>query len=114
MKNIDERIEELLGQLGKTKEDLARELEDLQKWLKSTKYNGAEGVVSLEYMFYKKEMFRNRVNDVANYASEMNIRLTDEEIKEVATRFLNKYDCNATENDQIEYLIEKIVTEREK
>lgn len=64
-------------------------------------------------MFYKYQNFKNRVTDVKNHATEMEIEISDEEAEEVTTRFLNKYDCNATENDQIEYLIEKVVKKRE-
>lgn len=110
---VDETINQLLKQLGKNKEDLVRELVEIKKWFKTTKYSGLEELVSLGYMFYKYQNFKNRVTDVKNHATEMEIEISDEEAEEVTTRFLNKYDCNATENDQIEYLIEKVVKERE-
>ena len=113
MENIDKRTEELLGQLGKTKEDLVRELEELNEWMETTKYNhGLNGIkefVSLGYLFYKRKVFEYRVEDVKNRAKDWDYEISNEEAEEVVILLQEIYDCNLSENDQIESCIKTVM-----
>lgn len=113
MENIDKRIEELLSQLGKTKEDLVRELDELNEWMKTTNYRngitGMEGFVSLGYMFYKKKVFEGKVDDVLNRADDWGYDISWEEAEEVVILLQEIYDCNLSENDQIENCIKTVI-----
>ena len=112
-KTLDITLEELLNKLGKTKEDLVMELDELNKWMETTNYRhgftGMEGLVSLGYMFYKKKVFEGRVDDVLNRADDWGYDISWEEAEEVVIRI---YDCNLSENDQIENCIKTVMQKR--
>ena len=113
MENIDKRIEELLSQLGKTKEDLVRELDELNEWMKTTNYRngitGMEGFVSLGYMFYKKKVFEGKVDDVLNRADDWGYDISWEDAEKVVILLQETYACNLSENDQIENCIKTVI-----
>lgn len=114
-KDIDKRIEELLSQLGKTKADLAKELEELIKWSKQRCYlksfNEFSDIVSLEYMLFLKWQFEARVEDAYNHAENLNYKISKQEAEYIAFKFISKNDCNISENEQFDNLVEEIVAE---
>ena len=112
-KTLDITFDELLNKLGKTKEDLVRELEELDEWMKTTNYRndftGMEGFVSLGYMFYRKKVFEGKVDDVLNRADDWGYDISWEEAEEVVILLQEIYDCNLIENDQIENCIKTVI-----
>lgn len=55
--DIDKKIEELLGQLGKTKENLARELEELYQYVESQEHRYLD-LLTLQRMFSENRASR--------------------------------------------------------
>lgn len=112
-KTLDITLDELLKKLGKTKEDLVMELDELNKWMETTNYRhgftGMERFVSLGYMFYKKKIFEGKVDDVLNRADDGGYDISWEEAEEVVILFQGIYDCNLSENDQIENCIKTVI-----
>lgn len=104
MKNIDERIEGLLVQLGKTKEDLARELEELYQYVESQEH-GYLDQITLQRMFSEKQGFENRMEDARWHAEFLGYELSDNELTRIVRRFEAKYDCDIDESSQWETLI---------
>lgn len=111
MKNIDERIEGLLGQLGKTKEDLARELEELYQYVESQEH-GYLDQITLQRMFSVKQGFENRMEDARWHTEFLGYKLSDNELTGIVRRFEAKYDCNIDESSQWENLINTYVNNR--
>ena len=112
-KTLDITLDELLNKLGKTKEDLVRELEELDEWMETTNYRngftGMEGFVSLCYMFYKKKVFEGKVDDVLNRADDWGYDISWEDAEKVVILLQETYDCNLSENDQIENCIKIVI-----
>lgn len=112
-KTLDITLDELLNKLGKTKKDLVMELDELNKWMETTNYRhgltGMKGFVSLGYMFYKKKVFEGKVDDVLNRADDWGYDINWEEAEEVVILFQRIYDCNLSENDQIENCIKTVI-----
>ena len=96
-KTLDITLDELLNKLGKTKEDLVMELDELNKWMETTNYRhgftGMERFVSL----------------VLNRADDWGYDISLEEAEEVVILFQGIYDCNLSENDQIENCIKTVI-----
>ena len=108
MENIDKRIEELLGQFGKTKEDLVRGLEELNEYVKSQDH-GYLDQLSLERMFSIKQDFENKMEDARCHAEYLGYQLSDNELAGIVRRFEAKYDCDIDENSQWDILINTYV-----
>ncbi|HAU84614.1 MAG TPA: hypothetical protein DCW90_03625 [Lachnospiraceae bacterium] len=104
MENINKRIEELLSKLGKTKEDLARELENLNQYIESQDH-GYLDQLSLERMFSVKQDFENKMEDARCHAEYLGYQLSDDELARIVRRFEAKYDCDIDENSQWDILI---------
>ena len=109
-KTLDITLDELLNKLGKTKEDLVMELDELNKWMEITNYRhgftGMEGFVSLGYMFYKKKVFEGKVDDVLNRADDWGYDISWEEAEEVVILLQETYDCTiSVYRAAVDYLI---------
>ena len=109
--DIDKKIEELLGQLGKTKENLARELEELYQFVESQEHRYLD-LLTLQRMFSEKQGFENRMEDARWHAEFLGYELSDNELTRIVRRFEAKYDCDIDESSQWETLINTYVNNR--
>ena len=110
MVKID-KVEYLLTKFGKTKADLIKELSELNKYIEE-KEHGDLKFFTLQRMFNCKQEDENRIQDVKCRAEHLGYELSEEEIKIIVYRFLNKFDCTIDEDTQIEYQIERFVREK--
>lgn len=55
---------------------------------------------------YRKRELQYRIQDAKNHAEELGYEISDEDAESIAKRFLYIHDCNVSENDQFEEIIE--------
>lgn len=112
---ITENIALLCGKMGCSLEAVNRELDSLVAFISKNKdLTSYFYVHNLIRLCYVKTEFEFRLNDAKNHAKEMGFDLTDEDVREIALEFFDKYDCNIDENSQFENLIYKYTYEKEK
>lgn len=61
---------------------------------------------------YEKIELNNRMEDVKRHAKKRGLILNDEQAYELAKIFIDNYDCNITENDQFETIIDGFIKKR--
>lgn len=55
---------------------------------------------------YRKRELQYRIQDAKNHAEELGYEISDEDAESIAKRFLYIHDCNVSENNQFEEVIE--------
>lgn len=62
---------------------------------------------------YRNQNLMNRIQDAKDHAEDMGIDISEADAKEIAEEFIDNHDCNQTENDQFEGIINEFVKSRE-
>ena len=62
---------------------------------------------------YRHQNLMNRIQDAKDHAEDMGIDISEADAKEIAEEFIDNHDCNQTENDQFEGIINEFVKNRE-
>lgn len=62
---------------------------------------------------YRHQNLMNRIQDAKDHAEDMGIDISEADAKEIAEEFIDNHDCNQTENDQFEGIINEFVKSRE-
>ena len=110
-KTLDITLDELLNKFGKTKEDLVMSLNNLQQHVEVQEHGDLK-YISLQRMFFLKEEFENRIEDVKTHADYLGHDISDDEAKEIIEVFKRNNDSNIDENTQLDCAIEQFVKRR--
>lgn len=65
---------------------------------------------------YRKQELEFRIEDAKNHVEDLyegRVKLTEEEYKDIAIEFIERYDCNRDENSLFEWIIEGYVDKEE-
>jgi hypothetical protein len=64
-------------------------------------------------LYCRHQNLMNRIQDAKDHAEDMGIDISEADAKEIAEEFIDNHDCNQTENDQFEGIINEFVKNRE-